>query len=804
MATVHACCIPMQQLLLQLTLLTVVLPISLSAQSPNNAIAPADMPEYRRILQTLQQGSTEQKRALLPGLPQLPRTWQAPLLLRLLNDSSEKVQIAALETARRRPMEPRLYSRIEVLARHPDNIVVREQALMTLLEWDRSSIAGLPTLRTIQQVGMESDTAAAIRPDRSLPRQPVSLEDPFVAAFEQSVRNYQQQQPSPLTDRNIRHDELPNILRLPDESQPAELLPNEDPPETHEDREPPQALFPNGFTGPSGIQPTETQQSPHFEPVVDRWRLGFPEWNRLQAPDDPQDNYPYAKGHWWDPYNQNVLKGDYPIIGDHTFLNITASSQMLHEFRQVPTPTTPFESTVNPFQEEFFGDPDQYLYSHFLSFSVDLFHGSTAFKPFDWRLRMTPVLNANYLDTNELGIVQPDVRAGTTRFRDDITIEEWFFETKLADIGPDYDFISVRAGSQPIVTDFRGFILADTNRAVRLFGTAHQNREQFNIWWIDQLEKNLNNQLNTFSVRPQNTLVVNYFRQDTFVPGYTLQASFHYNNDRPSVKFDDNGFLARPDPTGIYQPHEINAYYFGLAGDGHLGILNVSHAFYHVEGRDSNNPLGGEPARINANMFAAELSVDRDWIRFRTSYFWASGDDDPNDGKAEGFDTILDNPNFAGGEFSYWNRQEVRLLGAGLSQRFSLVPNLRSNKLQGQSNFVNPGLHLVNLGMDFEITPKTTAIGNLNWLWFDETAVLEQFVFQDNIDEEIGIDLSLGIEYRPFLNDNVQIIGGASMLIPGRGFRDLYGVTDPFVTGGAQHSDVDNLYAGFIDVILTY
>lgn len=477
---------------------------------------------------------------------------------------------------------------------------------------------------------------------------------------------------------------------------------------------------------------------------------------------------------------------------------------MIHEYRQVPTGTSAFESTVNPFQEEFFGNPDQYFYTHFLTLSVEMFHGSTAFKPFDWRVRIAPVLNFNYLDTNELGIVNPDVREGTTRFRDYLALEEWFVEAKLADLGPDYDFLSTRLGSQLIVTDFRGFVLSDINRGVRLFGTRHQNRDQFNIWWLDQVEKDTNSQLNTFDDRHQNTVVMNYFRQDTFVPGYTLQASFHYNRDQSSVEFDDNDFLVRPDPAGIYQPHEVESYYYGLAGDGHFGILNVSHAFYHVEGTDSNSPLGGEPADINANMFAIELSVDRDWIRFRTSYFWASGDDDPNDGKAEGFDTIFDNPNFAGGEFSYWNRQEIRLFGVGLSQRLSLVPNLRSSKTQGQSNFVNPGIQIVNLGMDFEITPKTKAITNLNWLWFDETAVLDQFTFQDNIDRKIGIDLSLGLEYRPLLNDNIQIIAGASMLVPDRGFKDLYGVTDPFTRSNANSTDVDNLYAGFLDLILIY
>ena len=40
-------------------------------------------------------------------------------------------------------------------------------------------------------------------------------------------------------------------------------------------------------------------------------------------------------------------------------------------------------------------------------------------------------------------------------------------------------------------------------------------------------------------------------------------------------------------------------------------------------------------------MAALELSIDRDWIRFRGSYFFASGDTDISDKEARGFDTIL-------------------------------------------------------------------------------------------------------------------------------------------------------------------
>ena len=95
-------------------------------------------------------------------------------------------------------------------------------------------------------------------------------------------------------------------------------------------------------------------------------------------------------------------------------------------------------------------------------------------------------------------------------------------------------------------------------------------------------------------------------------------------------------------------------------------------------------------------MAALEVSYDRDWVRFRTSFFWASGDGNPNNKHATGFDTILDHPQFAGGDFSYWQRQAIQLFGVNLTNRESLVPDLRSSKIEGQSNFVNPGLWLVN------------------------------------------------------------------------------------------------------------
>jgi hypothetical protein len=553
---------------------------------------------------------------------------------------------------------------------------------------------------------------------------------------------------------------------------------------------------PTGFTGPSGVLPREGQTDPHFVPMEDRWRIGFPEYDRYGKGHPPVDDYPFVLGHWWDPFNQNVLKGDYPIIGQNTFLEVTATSRNFAEYHEVPIPTTPFESTANPNSQPFFGRPNQFLYQHFFILSLDLFHGDAAFKPIDWRVKVTPIFNVNYLAGQELGIVNPDVRRSVDRGRTFMALQEWFVETKLADISPNYDFVSVRAGSQPFNSDFRGFIFKDTNRAVRLFGTRNSNREQFNIAFFAQQEKDTNSELNTFEDRHQRILIANYYVQDCIWPGYTSQVSMHYNRDDPTFKFDKNDFLVRPDPVGVFTPHGLDVVYVGWTGDGHINRLNINHAFYWALGRDSLNNIANQPQDISAQLAAVELSYDRDWIRFRTSFLWASGDRDPNNSHATGFDGIFENPNFAGGMFTYWQRQSVRLLGVNLVNRGSLFPDLRSSRIQGQSNFVNPGLYLFNVGADFEVTPKCRIITNVNPMWFDNTAVLKTFVFQERIRQGIGTDMSMGVEYRPHLNNNVIFTAGVAGLVPGGGFRDIY---SNFVSDAKRP-----LLASFIDMALTY
>ena len=447
---------------------------------------------------------------------------------------------------------------------------------------------------------------------------------------------------------------------------------------------------PTGYSGPSGITPAEPQTTPDFVPITDRWRIGTPTYDRYGRGHPFFEDYPSEPGNKLDPYNLNVLKGDYPIIGQNTFLEASFNSFTLFEGRRVPTQTGAFESTERPGEFPFFGHSNQFIFSQYTSAAIELFHGDAGFKPKDWAIRIQTVHNVNNLSVSELAVTSPNVLQGQQRTRTFIALQEWFGEVKLADLSPNYDFMSARVGSQFFASDFRGFIFSDINRAVRIFGTRNSNRDQFNLVYFRQLEKDTNSGLNSFHDRRQNVLIANYYRQDFIVPGYTVQTSVHYNNDLGSFKINKNRFLNRPDGAGIFQKHQVDAVYFGLTGDGHWGRVNLTNAFYYVTGRDSLNPLANRSQIISAAMAATELSYDRDWMRFRTSFLWFSGDHNINNGKATGFDSILDNQNFAGGIFSYVQRQTLPLFGVNLTNANSLAQDLRSSKIPGPVELREP------------------------------------------------------------------------------------------------------------------
>ena len=103
----------------------------------------------------------------------------------------------------------------------------------------------------------------------------------------------------------------------------------------------------------------------------------------------------------------------------------------------------------------------------------------------------------------------------------------------------------------------------------------------------------------------------------------------------------------------------------------------------------------------------------------------------------------------------------------------SLVPDLRTSKIEGQANYVNPGLFLYNAGVDIDLTPKLRLFLNENLLFFARTDPLELLLFQSGIHAGIGADSGIGLSYRPPLSENIVLTGGVDALAPFQGLRDI-------------------------------
>ena len=445
-----------------------------------------------------------------------------------------------------------------------------------------------------------------------------------------------------------------------------------------------------------------------------------------------------VKSNLWDPYNgQNPLKGDMPVWRDDWFYSIIAISDTIVEPRRFPIPVGG-SATARSGSLDTIGRGETTILAESLIIENVFYKGNTVFKPPDWEFRFTPVFNINRVHADEVGIlnVDPDKGGRSSRRRTDtfMGVQALFVDKHLRNVSDRFDFDSIRIGIQPFSSDFRGFLFQDSQLGIRLFGTRANNIFQYNLAWFRRLEKDTNSGLNdvTQSIRDDDVFAVNLYWQDFLKLGLISQATVIHNRNREhgKVEFDKNGFIQRP--SSLYEERFARDYdvtYFGYSADGHFDRLNISSSWYLAYGEQESTRLRSGDEKVRAWFTATELSWDLDWLRPRLSFLYASGDDDPFDLKAEGFDAIFENPQFAGADTSFWIRQNVPLIGGGgiaLAGRNGILPSLRSSKEQGQSNFINPGIMLFGIGADLDLLPELRFSLNLNHLRFDKTEVLER------------------------------------------------------------------------------
>ncbi|MGQ2936072.1 MAG: hypothetical protein ACT6QT_01360 [Sphingopyxis sp.] len=528
------------------------------------------------------------------------------------------------------------------------------------------------------------------------------------------------------------------------------------------------------------LRPPPPQAFPGMEdqlPVPDRWRL--------------IETLGVVKERWFDPYNQNTYKGDraidrskvkwLPIKGDDWFFVANAVSDTVFEPRTFPIPVG-VQTTERPGSLDVFGKDRSFVFAQTFIAGAALIKGSTAFKPPDIEYRVTLAYQANYVDVPERRVLDVRPSKASHRYDSFLGVQELFVDKHLGNTSDRYDFYSIRLGIQPFQSDFRGFLFNDSQLGIRLFGNRDNNRFQYNLAAFWRLEKDTNSGLNDITQTPRSDFIFtgNLYRQDFPVVGLTSQVSVTYNMNREKndVQIDHNGFPVRPALLGDLRGREYDVVYLGYSADGRVGRINVTASFYAALGEDRNSFFTSKPAEIRAGFGAVELSYDHDWMRFRLSGLYATGDGDPYNKTEGGFDAIFENPIFGGADTSYWIRQTIPFAGGGrviaISGRNGILNSLRSSKEEGQSNFNNPGTVFIGAGADFDLTPEFRVSTNFNHLWFENTSSLQALRTEGSIPKDIGFDLSVATIWRPKATQNIVGRLSGAVLLPGKGFKDLF------------------------------
>ena len=549
------------------------------------------------------------------------------------------------------------------------------------------------------------------------------------------------------------------------------------------------------IVNPAGLPPPRPFETGGYVPLPDRWRI----LDALGRKENP-----------FDPYNTNTLKGDKPIFGEDWFLVLDAISDTRDEPARVPLGTLP-NFVDRPGTHNTFGRFGRNLFNQTLITTFDLFKGNTAYKPPELEFVFTPAFNYNHLSLGEVGFVNINPSKGTARDDSFLGIQEAFVDYHIRDVSEYYDFDSVRVGIQPFNADFRGFLFQDQQAGVRLFGDRSNNTIQYNLAYFRRINKDTNSGLNAITqrFRRDDIFVANLFHQDLPVQGFTSQVIYLRNDNREGSEFyyDKNGFLVRPLQIGDDRGYDYHVNYLGYNGDGHFGRLNLTTSAYWAIGSVSHNQFSTDPqnkgADVNAFFFAAEPSIDFDFVRVRLSGLYQSGSGNPKS-RETGFDAPFENPQFAGSDTSYFIRQSIPLVAGGgvsINTQNGVLADLRAgSKGEGQSNFNNPGLYLAGIGTDTDILPELRLSTNFNYLRFANTQTLEFLRQQAHISHTLGYDLSAALTYRPLFSQNVILRLSGSVLLPGNGLRarfDQSGATTPFGSGNF-------LYAVLANIIVAY
>ncbi len=445
---------------------------------------------------------------------------------------------------------------------------------------------------------------------------------------------------------------------------------------------------------------------------------------------------------WWDPYGPNRLKGDVPIAGAKSFLVLTAIADSQYTGVQANADADLLQKSNNT-----------------LLFSMEYYVGQTVFRPKTFALRATGIART---------IVDPD---GNAEQVEDVSLGETFVEALLLEHGRrSYDATSARLGVQAFNLDVQGLVVNDALAAGRAFSELAANRVNITMIGARPLEKDAASALATGKILEADFAAASFAVGDAFRPGLNVVAFAAFDDDRrlPGAR--------------------TRVGWGGLGTQGHIGRVVTAPALYVAWGHKDAGPAS---QRILAPMAVVDLALPADRWNPRFTMLWAPGDSNPADQNATAYDAFADKVAFGGaggaGVLAGGGAGVVDAGGAPVTlfRKGSVIPSLRG--ANAAPNFVHPGIRLVDIGTDLQISPRfATSFDAVLFAW-DQPKALAGALGLAAVPDSFAASEWIGqLKIKPFLNEQALIAVSAAALVPSNGLTDLTGSTATVLKADAR------------------
>lgn len=399
------------------------------------------------------------------------------------------------------------------------------------------------------------------------------------------------------------------------------------------------------------------------------------------------------------------------------------------------------------------------------------------FDPDRWKLHLAIGGHA-LLDRGNVSLENNSFRREDDDEETDLALEESWLQVA---VNKKFN-INIRAGIQDYKSDFIGSIYNDTDLGLRVTGSY--KGVDWSLYGTNRLENDLLSDFNQISSFRDQQVYIAHLQFN--IGKTTVKPSIHFN-------IDEEGDHRRG---RVGREEDVEAFYIGFTTYGPIGPVNLLTGLYGVFGSQDNVSLvGAIPLRDqNVRAFAGYIDVSYPMLNGKmtphTGVFYVSGDSDPFDGDATGFDAISDHVDVWGSKgFMIDDRVALGALGGRTFMRHD-SPYTSLRDTDANSNYVNPGAVAVNIGLNTKPFDKLSLDTNFTQFWWRETDSLEAILgalgVPNNLGNTLGFEVNMEASYK--LTDKLNLNASGTIYKTNQDLRYVFGDNDVAIniTGGIQ------------------